>query len=65
MNIFNAFNKLNLAPFTFDSPSTVVTYYNNCVGSPPVCTPVANPNFGYATTGLAGRVIELQGRFVF
>ncbi|MGB8835124.1 MAG: hypothetical protein WCC67_00145, partial [Candidatus Acidiferrales bacterium] len=59
MNIFNAFNKLNLAPFTFDSPSTVVTYFNNGT------TPAANPNFGYATTGLAGRVVELEGRFVF
>lgn len=59
MNIFNAFNKLNLAPFTFDSPSTVITYFNNGT------TPAANPNFGVATLGLAGRVIELEGRFVF
>jgi hypothetical protein len=65
MNIYNAFNKLNLTPFTFASPSTVITYGNNCVGTPSVCTPVANPNFGYATSGLAGRTLELEGRFVF
>ncbi len=65
MNIYNAFNKLNLAPFTFQSQSTTITYGNNCVGTPPVCTPIANPNFGIATSGLAGRVIELEGRFVF
>jgi hypothetical protein len=59
MNIYNAFNKLNLAPFTFDSPSTVITYFNNSG------VPHANPNFGYATNGLAGRTLELEGRFVF
>jgi len=60
MNLYNAFNKLNLAPFTFDSASTVITYFNSSAG-----VPQANPNFGYATSGLAGRVMELQGRFVF
>lgn len=65
MNIYNAFNKLNLAPFTFGSQSTTVAYGNNCAGSPPVCTPIANPNFGLATSGLAGRTVELEGRFVF
>jgi hypothetical protein len=48
-NLFNAFNNLNLAPFGFFSPST----------------DVRNPNFGRATSGLAGRVIELQARFNF
>src|ERR1700693_3815252 len=65
MNIYNAFNKLNLAPFTFQSNSTTISYGNNCVGKPPLCEPIANPNFGIATSGLAGRVIELEGRFVF
>jgi len=49
VNVFNAFNKLNLAPFTFGSGSTDVN----------------NPQFATATSGLAGRVIELQGRFTF
>lgn len=48
-NFFNAFNKLNLAPFTFGSASTDVN----------------NPQFATATSGLAGRVIEFQGRFTF
>lgn len=54
LNAFNAFNKLNLAPFTFGSASTDVN----------------NPQFGTATgtngtAGLAGRVVELQARFSF
>ena len=65
MNVYNAFNKLNLAPFTFQSNSTTVSFGNNCVGTPAVCTPVPNPNFGIATSGLAGRTLELEGRFVF
>jgi hypothetical protein len=48
-NFFNVFNQLNLAPFNFFSSSTNIT----------------DPNFGKATTGLAGRVIELQGRLRF
>jgi len=48
-NMFNALNWLNLAPFGFFTPSTDVN----------------NPNFGRATAGLAGRVIELQARFSF
>jgi hypothetical protein len=48
-NFFNAFNKLNLAPFSFGDSNTHVE----------------DPNFGRAITGLAGRVIELQGRFSF
>jgi hypothetical protein len=48
-NMFNVFNMLNLAPFGFFSPST----------------DVRNPNFGRATSGLSGRVIELQARFNF
>ncbi len=58
MTAYNVFNKLNLAPFSFGSNSTVVSY---CCGT----TPAANPLFGTATAGLAGRVVELQGRFIF
>lgn len=66
MNVYNAFNKLNLAPFTFQSQSTTVAYGNtSCTGTPAVCVPIANPNFGIATLGLAGRVVELEGRYVF
>jgi len=59
-NLFNAFNKLNLAPFTFGSSSTTVSYFNNSSG-----VPVDNPLFGTASAGLAGRVVELEGRFIF
>jgi hypothetical protein len=48
-NFFNVFNLLNLQPFNFNSPSTQVT----------------NALFGRAERGLAGRIIELQGRFNF
>ncbi len=61
MNLYNAFNKLNLAPFTFGSDSTIIS---SCCGS----TPQANRNFGLAdfnNGGLVGRTMELQGRFVF
>ena len=59
MNAYNAFNKLNVAPFTFGSSSTVISY---CCGSG---TPQANPQFGIGTNGLSGRVLELQGRLTF
>jgi hypothetical protein len=49
MNAFNVFNTLNLTPFTFNSASTQIE----------------NPDFGRATSALAGRVIEFQGRFAF
>ncbi|HVW83781.1 MAG TPA: hypothetical protein VHB50_03845, partial [Bryobacteraceae bacterium] len=49
VNLFNAFNKLNLAPFNFGDSNTHVE----------------DPTFGRAITGLAGRVVELQGRFSF
>ncbi len=48
-NFFNVFNLLNLQPFNFNSPSTQVQ----------------NALFGRAERGLAGRVIEIQGRFQF
>jgi hypothetical protein len=58
MTAYNVFNKLNLAPFSFGSNSTTVTY---CCGT----SPAANSQFGTATAGLAGRTVELQGRFIF
>ncbi len=48
-NAYNLFNKLNLAPFGFNSPSAQID----------------NPDFGRATAALAGRVVEFQGRFSF
>ena len=48
-NFFNVFNQLNLASFAFDSNSAHID----------------RADFGKATTGLAGRVVELQGRFRF
>ena len=48
-NFFNVFNLLNLQPFGFASSSTNIL----------------DPNFGRARGGLAGRVIEFQGRFNF
>ena len=57
-NFFNLFNKLNLAPFGFDSNSTYV-------GSPGTPPSGNNANFGLASAGLAGRVVELQARISF
>jgi hypothetical protein len=48
-NFFNVFNLLNLQSFAFASPSTNIN----------------DNNFGRAERGLAGRVIELQGRLSF
>ena len=48
-NFFNIFNILNLQPFGFNTSSTNI----------------GNPNFGIAERGLAGRVVEIQGRFNF
>jgi hypothetical protein len=59
LNIYNVFNKLNLAPFVFGSASTIVSYYNNENG------PVSNPQFGSALGGLQGRVLELQANYSF
>ncbi len=54
VNLFNAFNKLNLNNFGFASENTRINNGDNL-----------NPSFGRATSGLAGRVIELQARFSF
>jgi hypothetical protein len=50
MNLYNAFNQLNLAPFGFVSQSTFIDN---------------DTFFGRADRGLAGRVVELQARFTF
>jgi hypothetical protein len=57
--MFNAFNKLNLTPFIFGSTSTLITTSNNAG------VPQPNPQFGFASTGLTGRTLSLEGRFVF
>lgn len=49
VNAFNIFNTLNLAPFNFADGNLFFT----------------NNNFGEATGGLAGRVVEFQARFRF
>jgi Carboxypeptidase regulatory-like domain/TonB dependent receptor len=64
MNAYNAFNKLNLQPFVFGSSSTVISYGNGTNSSGQV-VPTPNPQFGIATGGLEGRVVELEGRFIF
>ncbi len=46
---FNVFNQLNLVPFPFGGATNYIE----------------SPNFGRPTGALAGRVIELQGRFTF
>lgn len=59
-NFFNIFNKLNLAPFAFGSSAATIGNYDTGTG-----VLSNNPNFGKATAGLAGRVVELQARFRF
>jgi len=54
VNLFNAFNKLNLSNFGFASDSTRINNGDN-----------PNLNFGRATSALSGRVVELQARFSF
>lgn len=48
-NFFNVFNQLNLKPFIFGSSAARID----------------NADFGRAAAGLAGRVVELQGRLRF
>jgi hypothetical protein len=49
VNMFNAFNQLNLQPLEFFDAGTIVS----------------DPNFGRSLKGLSGRVVELQARFSF
>jgi hypothetical protein len=62
LNAYNAFNKLNVAPLTFGSSSTVVSF---CCGGTGAGGPQPNRQFGIGTQGLSGRTIELQGRISF
>ena len=66
VNLYNAFNKLNLAPFTFGSSSTILSY-GNLAPVPPATTGLPNPNplFGIASSALSGRTIEISGKFIF
>ncbi|HKP88313.1 MAG TPA: TonB-dependent receptor [Blastocatellia bacterium] len=48
-NLFNAFNQLNLSPLGFFDQGSDIN----------------SANFGRATRGLSGRVVELQARFSF
>ncbi|HEX8068648.1 MAG TPA: TonB-dependent receptor [Pyrinomonadaceae bacterium] len=48
-NFFNVFNMLNLAPIGFSDAGAIIE----------------DPNFGRSPRGLAGRVVELQGRIRF
>jgi len=48
-NLYNLFNKLNAAPFNFDSNATRID----------------QPTFGLADRGLSGRVVEFQARVSF
>ncbi|HKQ77240.1 MAG TPA: carboxypeptidase-like regulatory domain-containing protein [Blastocatellia bacterium] len=63
-NFFNIFNKLNLGSFNFGSNAATIGNFDAGSSSDPGRVN-NNPNFGKATTGLAGRVIELQARFSF
>jgi hypothetical protein len=49
-NVFNAFNNLNLTPFRFGPPTNAL---------------IEEAHFGQSERGLAGRVVELQGRISF
>lgn len=63
-NFFNILNKINLAPLNFDANGSSVGFYDpNANNGKGQFSP--NPDFGKATTGLAGRVVELQARFRF
>jgi carboxypeptidase family protein len=63
-NFFNIFNILNLSTFNFGSDAVTLGFFDpRGPNEPGVLT--NNPRFGRATTGNAGRVIELQARFRF
>jgi hypothetical protein len=64
-NAFNVFNKLNLAPFSFNSDSTRVGTGDFTTSGSMLYSATANSNFGRATGALGGRVIEFMGRFSF
>ncbi len=59
-NVFNIFNLRNLTSFAFGSGATTIGRFDSGSGEF-----FPNADFGRATGGLAGRVVELQGRFRF
>jgi hypothetical protein len=63
-NFFNVFNMLNLSSFAFGSDATTIGFFNPR-GPTEVGVLTNNPRFGRATSGLSGRVVELQARFRF
>lgn len=63
-NFFNVFNILNLSSFAFGSNAVTIGRFDPRGPTEPGVL-FNNPNFGKATEGLAGRVVELQARFRF
>ncbi|MFN2512734.1 MAG: carboxypeptidase regulatory-like domain-containing protein [Pyrinomonadaceae bacterium] len=63
-NFFNVFNKLNLTSFAFGSNAVIIGRFDPRGPAEPGVL-FNNPNFGKATNGLSGRVVELQARFRF
>jgi hypothetical protein len=61
VNAFNVFNKVNAAPFGFNSDSTRIGSADPVGG----VAPSANSRFGQATGALGGRVLEMTARFSF
>lgn len=63
-NFFNIFNILNLSSFAFGSRAVTIGDFDSGAneGAGRV---INNLDFAKATTGLAGRVVELQARFRF
>ncbi|MCP9494970.1 MAG: TonB-dependent receptor [Pyrinomonadaceae bacterium MAG19_C2-C3] len=70
VNVFNIFNLRNLSSFAFGSNATTIGRFDpNANPDPVTMVPrgqfFRNADFGRATGGFAGRVVELQGRFRF
>jgi Carboxypeptidase regulatory-like domain/TonB dependent receptor len=63
-NFFNAFNIRNLSSFAFGSRAVTIGDFDSG-GNGGLGRVINNLDFGKATTGLSGRVVELQARFRF
>ncbi|MCM3904139.1 MAG: TonB-dependent receptor [Pyrinomonadaceae bacterium] len=63
-NFFNVFNILNLSSFAFGSRPVIIGDFDSGANGG-VGRVISNLDFSKATTGLAGRVVELQARFRF
>jgi hypothetical protein len=63
-NFFNAFNIRNLSSFAFGSRAVTIGDFDSGANGG-LGRVISNLDFGKATTGLAGRVVELQARFRF